>query len=137
MREAVKSILGCSLAFSMFGVQQISKLMAGSAGQPQKRTAAEFDEVSLAVQTHLFGAQAMQFRMGDEWQRRLVDTVFDVTTLRSVDPRHVVSSLDPRTLINTAGPRKIVETGATLFKRSVDAVKNAVMPTAVDPASEL
>lgn len=125
MREVAKSMLGFSWAVSMFGVQQISRLVAGSS-EPSSRTAAEIDEVARAIQGHLVGAPAMQYRMGDEWQRRVVDAMFDVATLRSVDPRKVASSLDPRNLVNSADPRKIVETGMTVFQRSVDTMKESV-----------
>ena len=51
-------------------MKQLSKVITSTPPQPEDLTAAEVDEVSRAVQSHLFGAAALQFRAGDEWQRR-------------------------------------------------------------------
>lgn len=126
MREVAKSLLGFSWAVSMFGVQQMTRLVRNAATQPAAKTAAEIDEVSRAIQSHLFGASAMQYRVGDEWARKVVDTVADVVTLQSVDPKQIVSSLDPRTVMSSMDPRKMAETGMTMFQKSVDTVKQSV-----------
>ena len=125
MREVAKSMLGFSWAVSLFGAQQISKILSPS--QPTEATAAEVDEVSRAVQSHLFGATAMQFRAGDQWTRNLVDVVFDAASGQSLDPRRIVESLDPRRIMDV-DPRKWAETSMTMFQQSVDAVKQAVTP---------
>ena len=120
MREVAKSMLGFSWAVSLFGFQQLSKVITASSTQPRGVTAAEVEEVSRAVQSHLFGAAAMQFRAGDEWQRRLVDVMFDAASLQSLDPRKIAEALDPRTLLQSADPRKMVETGMTVIQEGVD-----------------
>ena len=130
MREVAKSMLGFSWAVSLFGFQQLSKMMTPTPAQPADLTAAEVDEVSRAVQSHLFGAAALQFRAGDEWQRRLVDVVCDAATLDSVDPRRMVEALDPRTLLQTADPRKIVESGMTVIQQGFDGAVDAIKRTA-------
>jgi hypothetical protein len=122
-------MLGFSWAVSLFGVQQISKILSPSASQPAAATAAELDEVSRAVQSHLFGATALQFRAGDQWTRNLVDVLFDAATGESMDPRRMMDSLDPRKMMDV-DPRKWAATSVTLFQQSVDAVKQAVTPTA-------
>jgi len=127
MREVAKSMLGFSWAVSLFGVQQMSKILSPS--QPAEMTVAEFEEVSRAVQSHLFGATAMQFRAGDQWTRNLVDVLFDAASGQSVDPRRMMDSLDPRKMMDV-DPRKWAETGVTMFQQSVDAVKQAVTPAA-------
>lgn len=121
MREVAKSMLGFSWAVSLFGFQQMQKLMTSSPAQPEDVTAAEVEEVSRAVQSHLFGAAALQFRAGDEWQRRLIDVMFDAASLRSLDPRRVVEALDPRTLLQSADPRTIAQSGMTVIQQGVDA----------------
>ena len=130
MREVAKSMLGLSWAVSLFGVQQLAKVMKPSPAQPQGVTAAEVEEVSRAVQSHLFGAAALQFRAVDEWQRRLVDVMFDAATMRSMDPRRVVEALDPRTLLQNADPRKIAETGMTVIQQGLDDAAGTVKRTA-------
>lgn len=137
MREVAKSMFGLTWAVSLFGFQQLSKVISTAPAQPQNVTAAEVEEVSRAVQSHLFGAAALQFRAGDEWQRRLVDVMFDTASMRSLDPRRVVEALDPRTLLQTADPRKIVETGMTVIQQglntAVDTARQAV--SSVTPAA--
>jgi len=126
MREVTKSVIGFTWAVSMFGVQQVSRLVARGAAQPVTRTAAELDEVARAIQGHLFGASAMQYRMGDEWQRRLVDAMFDMATLKNVDPRQLFEQLDPRAVMTNGDPRSVVETGVTVFQKSMDTVKQGM-----------
>jgi hypothetical protein len=130
MREIAKSMLGFSWAVSLFGFQQLSKVITTSPPQAEDLTAAEVEEVSRAVQSHLFGAAAMQFRAGDEWQRRLVDAVFDAASMQSLDPRRIVEALDPRTLLTNADPRKIVETGMTGIQQTVDKAVDTVKQAA-------
>lgn len=139
MREVAKSMLGFSWAVSLFGFQQLSKAMAASPTQPETLTVAEVEEVSRAVQSHLFGATAMQFRAGDEWQRRLVDVVFDAASMQSLDPRRMVEALDPRTLLQNADPRKMVETGITVIQQGIDNAVDTMKQTAdkaVDTAKQ-
>lgn len=130
MREVAKSMLGFSWAVTLFGVQQISRALSPSPSEPAEMTAAEVEEVSRAVQSHLVGATATRFRAGDEWTRNLVDVVFDAASWPSLDPRRIVDSLDPRNVLDV-DPRKWAETGVTMFQQSVDAVKQAVTPAVV------
>jgi hypothetical protein len=129
MREVAKSMLGFSWAVSLFGIQRLSKIVAPTAAQPVDATAAEVEEVSRAVQSHLFGATAMQFRAGDQWTRNLVDVIFDAASGQSLDPRRIVNSLDPRNMMDV-DPKKWAESGMTMIQQSVEAVRNAVTPTA-------
>jgi hypothetical protein len=135
MREVAKSMLGFGWAVSLFGVQQLSKVITSSPPQPGDLTAAEVEEVSRAVQSHLFGAAAIQFRAGDEWLRRVVDVVFDAASMQSLDPRKIVEALDPRTLLATADPRKMVQTGMTVIQDAVDKAVDTVKKTAAATSS--
>jgi len=128
MREVTKSMLGFSWAVSLFGFQQMSKILSPSPSQPVDATAAEVEEVSRAVQSHLFGATAMQFRAGDQWTRKLVDVIFDAASGQSLDPRRIVETLDPRNMMDV-DPKKWAESGMTMFQQSVDAVKSVVTST--------
>ena len=127
MREVAKAMLGFSWAVSLFGVQQISKVLSHS--QPGDATAAEFEEVARAVQSHLFGASALRYRAGDQWTRSLVDVVFDAASGRSLDPGKIVDSLDPRKMMDV-DPKRWADASVTIFQQSVDAVKQAVTPAA-------
>jgi hypothetical protein len=135
MREVAKSMLGFGWAVSLFGVQQLSKVITSSPPQPGDLTAAEVEEVSRAVQSHLFGAAAIQFRAGDEWLRRVVDVVFDAASMQSLDPRKIAEALDPRTLLATADPRKMVQTGMTVIQDAVDKAVDTVKKTAAATSS--
>ncbi len=135
MREVAKSMLGFGWAVSLFGVQQLSKVITSAPPQAGDLTAAEVEEVSRAVQSHLFGAAAIQFRAGDEWLRRVVDAVFDAASMQSLDPRKIAEALDPRTLLTTADPRKLVQTGMTVIQDAVDKAVDTVKKTAAAASS--
>jgi hypothetical protein len=47
----------------------------------------------------------------------MVDIMFDLASLRLVDPRKTVEGLDPRTLIATTDPRVMIETGVMVIQR--------------------
>jgi hypothetical protein len=128
MREMAKSLVGFTWAVSLFGLQQMSKLIAPAA--EENNAASEVDEVSKSVQSHLSSAYADQFRAGDEWQRRVVDVMFDAGTLKSLDPQAVATSLDPRKVVQAMDPRAMVDSGVQMLKQSVDAVRETVQPSA-------
>lgn len=98
MREVAKSMLGFSWAVSLFGVQQVARLMTPSSVTPEA-TASQFDEATRAVQGFLTESVAQQFRAGDEWQRRVVDALFDAASLQSVDTKKLGEIIDPRQVL--------------------------------------
>jgi hypothetical protein len=114
MREIAKSIVGFSWAMSLFGMQQVSRLMTPSADQSAAAT--EFDDLSRVVQSHLSESVVQQFKAADEWQRRVVDVVFDAGSLRSFDARRAAEAMDPRAMV----------------KSGVDFVQHAVAGTRAD-----
>lgn len=122
MRELTKSMLGFSWAVGLFGFQQLTKMMT-SASEPSEVTIAQLDDVAHAAERHLSDSFAGQFRAGDEWQRRVVDALFDAASLRSFDPRSLATSLDPRPVLDAVDPRSVIQGGVDLFQRSVSAVK--------------
>ncbi len=95
MREVAKSMLGFSWAVSLFGVQQVARLVTPSSVTPEAM-ASQFDEATRAVQGFLTEGVAQQFRAGDEWQRRVVDALFDAASLQSVDAKKLGEMIDPR-----------------------------------------
>lgn len=129
MREVAKSVFGLSWAVSLYGLQQISKAMA-SDRQRWDRTAAEIEDVSRVVQSRLADTAAQQFRAGDDWQRRVVDVMFDLASMRSIDPRRMVEAIDPRGLVDSADPRMVVETSVTVMQRSIDVAVDTMRQTA-------
>ncbi|HEX6464953.1 MAG TPA: hypothetical protein VFZ98_10880 [Vicinamibacterales bacterium] len=127
MRELAKSMVGFSWAVGLFGFQQLSKML-GTVAEPPQVTAAQFDDVSRAAQQHLSDPLAQQFAAGDEWQRRVIDALFDTVSTRSFDPRPLVASMDPRPLMNDIDPRKVVQGGIDLMQRSIDRSIELVRP---------
>ncbi|MEX1129035.1 MAG: hypothetical protein WD227_16245 [Vicinamibacterales bacterium] len=131
MREVAKSMLGFSWAVSLFGVQQMAKLVTPSSVSPES-LASQFDEATRAVQTFLNETAAQQFRAGDEWQRRAVDTLFDAAALRDVDPRRMAEALDPRPFVQGIDARQVIKNGVDMVQQSFETVRQTVTPS---PAS--
>jgi hypothetical protein len=116
VRGLAKAALGFSWAISMFGLQQMTKMMTALSGEQQERLAAEFEAVSRAAQEHLSEEMKQQFKTGDEWQRRIVDAMFGNVSADLVDPRKYVELVDPRSVMRAT---------ADLMQRSADAIKQA------------
>jgi hypothetical protein len=131
MREVAKSMLGFSWAVSLFGVQQMAKLVTPSS-EPSEATAAQFDEATRLVQGFLSGTVARQFRAGDEWQRRMVDTVCDAAALQGLDPRRLADTLDPRPFIENLDARQVLKNGVDAMQQSFESVRQAVTPQSVN-----
>ncbi len=127
MREVAKSMLGFSWAVSLFGVQQMAKLMTPSAVSAEAM-ASQFDEATRAVQGFLTEGVAQQFRAGDEWQRRLVDAVFDAASLQSVDPKKLGEMIDPRPFMEGVDARTMLKNGVDMMQQSFDSLRQTVTP---------
>ena len=134
MRELAKSMVGFSWAVGLFGVQQMAKAM-GSMQEPHNVTMAQLDDVARAAQRHLTSEYAQQFQAGDEWQRRLIDVLFDAAAMRSVDPGKMASMLDPRPMMAEIDARKVFDGGVDMMQKSFDAVRAAVPGAAAPSAS--
>jgi hypothetical protein len=124
MRELAKSMVGFSWAVGLFGFQQLNK-MIGAVVEPEQVTAAQLDDVSRAAQRHLSEQFSHEFQAGDVWQRRVIDTLFDAASMRSIDPRAMVESLDPRPLFNDLDPRAMLQGGVEIMQRTFDLVRPA------------
>ena len=134
MREVAKSMVGFSWAVSLFSLQQLSRLMTPSSETPDAAVS-EIDDVSRVVQSHLSESIAERFRTADEWQRRVVDAVFDAATGTSLDPRSMAQSFDPGPVVEAMDPRRVVRSWMDLIQRSVDTVRQAVPSTPSSPTS--
>ena len=110
MRDVAKSVIGFSWAVSLYSLQQAARLArTGTAAA----AAADLDEVTRALQGHLAAATAMPFRVGDDWQRRAVDVVWDAATWQVGDLRKAVSSLDPRDILSGKRPAASASSATT------------------------
>jgi len=125
MREVAKSMLGFSWAVSLFGVQQLARLVTPSS-ESSETTAAQFDEATRVVQGFLTDTIAQQFRAGDEWQRRVVDTLCDAAALQGVDARRLADTLDPRPFIETVDARQVLKNGVDKVTESFDLLRRQV-----------
>jgi hypothetical protein len=125
MRELAKSMVGFSWAVGLFGVQQVAKAM-GTVNEPHDVTMAQLDEVARCAQRHLNSQYAQQFEAGDQWQRRLIDVLFDAAAMRAIEPGKVASMLDPRPMMTDMDPRRVFEGGIDMMQKSFDAVRSAV-----------
>jgi hypothetical protein len=133
MRELAKSMVGFSWAVGLFGVQQMAKAM-GTVTEPHDVTMAQLDEVARCAQRHLNTQYTQQFQAGDQWQRRLIDVLFDAADMRALEPGKVASMLDPRPLMTDMDPRRVFEGGIDMMQKSFDTVRSAV-PGAAPTAS--
>jgi hypothetical protein len=131
MREVAKSMLGFSWAVSLFGAQQLAKLMTPGSVSPDAM-ASQFEEASRAVAGLLNETAAQQFRAGDEWQRTMVDAICDAASLQAVDPKKIGGMLDPRPFIEGMDARKVFESGVDLAQKSFESFRKTV---ASQPAS--
>ena len=95
----------------------------------------QLDEVARAAQRHLNSQYAQQFQAGDEWQRRLIDMLFDAASMRTMDPARMASMLDPRPMMAEVDARKVFEGGIDMMQKSFDAVRAAVPGTTAPSAS--
>src|SRR5438874_2208733 len=73
MRDLTKSVLTFPWALSMFGVQQVTKLMAPPSEDRMAGTAAAFDAVTKATEQQLDGWFKQTYQVGNTVQRGLVD----------------------------------------------------------------
>lgn len=90
MRELTKSALSYTWAMSLFGVRQVTSLLAPQdRTRPTREVNSGFYSVTQSAENQfgdlVFGA----FQIGDEVQRGLTDLFFDVATLRALDPQYI------------------------------------------------
>jgi hypothetical protein len=99
---------------------------------PDEATASEFDELSRVVQSHLSAPVAERFRMADEWQRRLVDAMFDAASLGT---DKIAASMDPKSVVDAIDPRPMVQAGVGFVQRSVETIRQGTQPAPAEQAA--
>lgn len=128
MREVAKSMLGFSWAVSLFGAQQIAKLVTPASGRSDTADAmaSQFDAATRAMQAFMTETVAEQFRAGDAWQRRMVDTLCDAATLRGIDTQGLADTLDPRPFLDNLDARQAIKSGVDMMQQSFDSLRQTV-----------
>lgn len=126
MRELAKSMLGLSWAVSVFGAQQLSRMMTPSQ-ELMDNAVAELNEVSRVVQSHLSDGVAQQFRAVDQWQRRVIDATFTAgAPLQLFDPRPFVQSMRraiPEGVKRSIDLARMLRSGADIVQRTADGIR--------------
>lgn len=91
MRELTKSIGSFSLAFSLFGVEQLTRLAqrpVPTAGHP---TTTGLDAMAQSAENELKGPLKNAYQAGDRLQRSVVELAWGFATLKVLDPRQLVT----------------------------------------------
>jgi hypothetical protein len=76
MRDLIESTLRCSWAMSLLGVQQLENVTEDCAHRTHK-TRDAFDPITRAATEKLGRTIQSVFKVGDQWQRGIVDRLFD------------------------------------------------------------
>jgi hypothetical protein len=93
MRDFTKSMMSYSWAMSLFGVQQMLKLMTPSDKQRTHTAVNAFDNVTQAAEEEFSGVVKTAFTVGDNIQRGLVDLTFGILTLGGLDPSRMTRAM--------------------------------------------
>ena len=80
VRELTKSIFSFSWALSLFGLHQTANVLKPS----EVRKA--FDNVAEATKKELAGTSGATFKLGDDLQKRMVDSTFALFSPQLLDP---------------------------------------------------
>lgn len=131
MRELTKSMLGLSWAMSIFGVQQFAKLITPSQ-EVIDAAVVDVKEVTRFVQSRLSESMAQQFRVGDEWQRRVVDAAF-AAGAQTLDPRPLIQAIDTRAMVDAIDPTRMLKSGVEFLQQTAETIGRATEAPAVAP----
>ncbi len=87
MRELTKSMMSYSWSMSLFGVQQMMNLLTPTSdGDPCGKTAQAFANVTDATTKALDGSLKEAFKMGDSFQKGMMDFMFGGFMSAGFDP---------------------------------------------------
>ena len=116
MRETAKSMLRFSWALSVFGLDQLGKLVRDEdAGHRDERIRAAFDSLSSAAGQQLGQRTRGLYDAGDKLGRESVDLLFDLVRLADWKPA------------------KVVERTADLVERSAEALRDVARTERAKP----
>jgi hypothetical protein len=88
--ECTKSMLACLWALSLFGAEQLVKILSlDEAGPARRQAATAFAAVTHATETQFGEWSRETFQTGDQLQRGMVDVMFRLVTLEAFTPRHM------------------------------------------------
>ncbi len=89
-REFTKSMMTFFWAFSLFGVEQLARILSlGDMGPSRLQAAAAFAAVTHTTETQFGEVSRGAFQTGDQLQRSVVDLMFGLGTLEAFMPRHL------------------------------------------------
>jgi hypothetical protein len=111
MRELVKSMVGFSLAMSVFGIEQMRNALKKKEDKNDNREDWIRDDLATVTGAaeQRFGDRAHKvFDAGDRFQREIIDLVFD--TFKSEDVK----------------PKRMAEVAADVAEKSAEALRDAV-----------
>jgi len=86
MRELTKSMMSCTWAMSVFGMQQLTNLFTRRESKGFCDSADSFNRVTSATVDQLGGALKATFRAGDQFQRGLMDLMFSASMMGAWSP---------------------------------------------------
>jgi hypothetical protein len=89
-REFTKSIITCVWALSLFGAEQLARILTPrEAGPARRQVATAFAAVTHATATQFGEVGRETFQAGDQLQKGMVDLVFNLVTLEAFTPRYM------------------------------------------------
>lgn len=91
MRELSKSIGSFTLAFSLFGVEQLTRLAKRPVPTADHPTTSGLDALAHSAENELQGPLKTAYQAGDRVQRSMVELAWGFATLQVLDPRQLLS----------------------------------------------
>jgi hypothetical protein len=89
-RECTKSMIACLWALSLFGAEQLVKILSPREASPARRQAATAFTALTRTAEAQFGEESRgAFQTGDQLQRGLVDLLCNLVTLEAFTPRYM------------------------------------------------
>jgi hypothetical protein len=89
-RECAQSMMSFLWALSLFGAEQVAKILASrQAGPARLQEADALAAITHATETQLGAAGRAAFQAGDRLQRGMVDLMYSLATLDVLTPRHM------------------------------------------------
>jgi hypothetical protein len=102
MRDLAKSMMDCAWAISVFGVRQMTSLLAGNAQSPAKQVAGVFDQLtSAATKTFDDSAQTV-YRAGASVQNAMIDVLLGGAMFARRRPAQNAAEPTPATALETS-----------------------------------
>jgi hypothetical protein len=89
-REITQSMMTCFWALSVFGAEQLVRILAtGDLDQSRQQAATAFAAVTRTTESQFGEASREVFRAGDQLQRGMVDFMVNLVTLEAFTPHHM------------------------------------------------